>query len=501
MRIAVGSFVQESHSFSPVPGSWEHFGPREVLRGVELLKQRTGTRSEIGGAIQIAQQHDLQLVPLLSALSTSSAGPILRTVFESLRDELVKRLLDAGPIDGLFLTLHGGMIAEGYEDASGEIIRALRTVVGPELPLICTLDLHANVTRQMTELATALIGYHTFPHVDLYETGQRGMSLLVKIVSGQCHPAMAMSKIPMILPGENGRTTHGPFAEVMNMVEALQQSPSILDASAFSVQPWLDVSEVGCSVVVIADGDRALAKAEADRLAQAFWERRAQFAVQLTPTIEAIRLALHSNQHPFVFSDSADSPSSGAPGDSPAILQALLEVEPSQPCFLNIVDAPAVEQAIQVGVGQQVTFQVGARNAPQFYRPIEITGTVKLIADGEFVHKGQGYQGIAFHRGRTVVIKSGWVSLVVSEHPAFQWDPEFYRSLGLEPRDAQIVVVKSPAAFRANYEPFAVEVLILDAPGVCSPDLNSFPFQHVRRPLYPLDDFQDWRLGTDYKGK
>lgn len=502
MRIAVGSFVQESHSFSPVPGSWDHFGPREVLRGRELLEQRIGTRTEIGGVIDIAQQNDVQLVPLISALSTSSAGPILSNVFETLRDEMARHMQDAGQVDGIFLALHGGMIAEGYEDASGEIIRSIRTVVGSEIPIICSLDLHANVTQQMVGLSTGIVGYHTFPHVDLYETGQRGMFLLIKILSGIVQPIMVMKKIPMILPGENGRTTDGPYSEVMKMVEMLGNNARILDASAFSVQPWLDVSEVGCSVIVIADGDRLLAENEADRIAQAFWERRAQFAVQLTPTLEAIRRALNSDQHPFIFSDSADAPSSGAPGDSPIVLQALLEVGPSRPCFLNIVDAPVVDQAIQAGVGQQVTLQVGASCAPKFYGSIEFTGTVKIISDGEFIHKGQGYQGIAFQRGRTVLLKSGRIFLIVSERPAFQWDPEFYRSVGLEPRDAQIVVVKSPTAFRANYESFAAEVLILDTPGVCSPNLLSFPFQHVHRPLYPLDDLQDWRSITyPNKGK
>lgn len=493
MRISVGCFFQESHSFSPVPGSWAHFSPREVLRGRELLEQRAGTKTEIGGALDSAHEHGIELVPLLSATATSSAGPMLREVFESLRDELLDRLRQAGPVDGVLLVLHGGMVAEGYEDATGEVLRAFRAEVGPDVPLVGTFDLHANVTERMVHQATGLVAYHTFPHIDLYETGWRGMELLFKTLTGRVQPVTAIRRLPMILPGENGRTTDGPFAEIMEQVMALEKRPGILDASAFSVQPWLDVHNVGCSVVVIADGDRPLAEREADRLADEFWKRRQAFNVELTPTAEAIRYALESDHHPFILSDSADAPSSGAPGDSTAVLEALLNACPTKDCYLNIVDAQAVEEMIQTGVGQAVTLKVGARLAPAFYCPVEVTGYVKLISDGAFVQKGPGFQGVTLHRGWTGVLRIGHIYLVVMERPVIQWDPELYRSVGLEPRDAQIVVVKSPAAFRAAYEPFAAEILILDAPGVCSPNLRSFPFRHVRRPLYPLDEFEDWR--------
>ena len=476
-----------------MPGSWEHFGPQEILRGSEIISKRMGTRTELGGAIQVAQSNGLEIVPTLSAMSTASAGPILQTVFEALLAELVTRIKEAGSLDGVFLALHGGMLAEHIQDASGAILAAVRTAIGTEIPLVCSLDLHANVTLQMVDSATAIVGYHTFPHIDLYETGYRGMELLTKTLTGQVRPTVALRKIPMILPGENGRTTQGPYAEVMAMVEELQKKPYILDASAFSVQPWLDVFEIGCSVIVVTNNDITLAQAEVNRLAEAFWERRAQFDVQLTPTHEGVLYALNSPSHPVILSDTADSPSSGAPGDSTVVLKEFLEAGADRPCFLNIVDPPAVAQAIGAGVGSSVTFPVGARYAPKFYQPITISGIVKIISDGEFFHKGLGFQGVPFQRGRTVVLQSGWISLVICERPAFQWDPEFYRSLGLEPRDAQAVVVKSPAAFRANYEPFAAEVLILDAPGVCSPNLRSYPFRNVRRPLYPLDDFQDWR--------
>jgi microcystin degradation protein MlrC len=498
MRIALGCFVQESHSFSPVAGSWLHFGPGQLAAGPEMIRQVAGARNELAGALAAAGQAGAEIAPLMSAVASASSGPVQHAVFAALRDELLDRLAAAGPIDGLCMVLHGAMVAEGCEDATGEVLAALRAAIGPATPLVATLDLHANTTAQMVAQATALAGYHTAPHVDQYETGQRAMSLLLAVLAGRVEPATALRRLPMILPAENGRTTEGPFSEVMAQVKALAQEPGILDASAFSVQPWLDVQDVGCSVVVIADRDRGLAEREADRLADAFWQRRRDFAVQLTPTRDAIRRALASPRGPFVLADTADAPSSGAPGDSTVVLRALLECQPERDCLLNIVDAGAVASMAAAGPGKDVTLQVGGRTAGGC-DPVPVSGRVRLLADGDFVNKGPGNRGALIHRGLTAVLQIGRIFLVVMERPVIQWDPELYRSVGLEPADAQIVVVKSPAAFRAAYGPLAAEILLLDAAGICSPDLRSFPFEHARRPLYPLDDIRDWRaaLGRD----
>jgi len=487
MKIAVGGFAQESHSFSPVPGSWAHFGPQELLRGQTIFDKYAGTKAEMGGVLDTARQHDVELIPTLYAEASASAGHMVRDVFETIRDELVAQIRQAGPVDGVLLVLHGAMIADGYADATGEIVRAVRAAIGPQLPLVGTLDLHANVTELMVRQATALIGYHTAPHVDMYETAQRATTLLIKTIAGQVHPVAALRRIPMILPGETARTTDGPYAEVVNMAKALMQQPGVLDASVFSVQPWLDVYDVGCTTLVVADGDLALAEQAVARLAAEFWTRRHDFDVQLTPTAEAIQRALASDSHPFVLADSADSPTSGAPGDSTVVLRALLEAQPQQDCLHNIVDPAVVAQLIEAGVGQEVTVTVGATLAPAFYQPVTVTGRVKLLADGDFVQKGPGFHGAVVSRGRTGVLKIGHIYLVVMERPCRQWDPELYRSVGLEPQDAQIVVVKSPAAFRAAYAPLAAEILIVDATGVASPNLRALPFRHVRRPLYPLD--------------
>ncbi|NLE43806.1 MAG: M81 family metallopeptidase [Chloroflexi bacterium] len=488
MRIAVGGFAQESNSFSPVPGSWDHFGPQEVLVGDDLLARLSGTQLELGAAIDRAQSDGIDLAPLVYASASSSAGHVRADVFRTILANLTDRLAQTGPIDGVLLALHGAMVVEDCDDGTGEVLRAVRAVVGPHIPVVGTLDLHANVTARMVSNATALVGYHTAPHVDQAQTGLRGLRLLCDTIAGRANPVCALRRLPMLLPGETARTTDGPYAEVMRRAEASMMRDGILDASVFSVQPWLDVEDVGCSVLVVSDSDPELAGTVADQLGDEFWQRRRDFGVDLVPTADAIRRALISERHPFVLADSADAPSSGAPGDSTIVLRALLEANPSRDCYHNIVDGPVARAMAEAGVGQTVTVSVGARLAPALYEPVEVTGRVSLIADGDFVQKWLG-GGEVLHRGLTGVLQIGRVHLVVMERAVRQWDPEMYRSVGLEPRDAQIVIVKSPAGFRAAYEPFAAEVAVLDAAGVCSPNLRALPFRRVRRPLYPLDDF------------
>jgi microcystin degradation protein MlrC len=488
MRFAIGSIVQETNSFSPVAGSWLHFPPGHVLRGEEMLAGRAGTRTEIGGAIEVARARDVQLVPLVAAMTSAAAGPMDDAVFRALLDELLERLRAAGPLDGVLLVLHGAMSTQTIEDATGAVLAAVRAAVGPDMPLVATLDLHANVTQAMAETATAIVGYRTAPHIDLYETGERGMELLWRVANGMAHPLVALRRLPMIVPAENGRTTDGPYAEVMDAAIERSGQQGVLDCSVFSVQPWLDVADVGCSVLVTTDGDAALAGELADELAQMFWQRRQRFAVDLAPTAATIAQALASDRGPWVLADSADAPSSGAPGDSTAVLAHLLAARPALPCLHNIVDTPAAEAMARAGIGAELQLTIGARSGCTLYEPLEVTGRVRLLADGDFVNRGLGFQGITFRRGLTGVLQVGNIALVVMERPVIQWDPELYRSVGLEPRDARIVVVKSPAAFRAAYGPLAAEIHVLDAPGVCSPNLRSLPWRRVRRPIYPLDE-------------
>ncbi len=330
-KVAVGSFMQESHSFTPITCSWEQFESGFIRKGAEIFAHFQGTRSEIAGAMDVAWNRNIEPVPLL-ACSAVSSGPIVREVYDTLLNEMLNRPGQELPVAGVFLALHGGMIAEQDDDATGHILEEVRKVVGADTPIAVSLDLHANVTQRMVNASDILVGYHTFPHVDMYETGARALELLADLLAGKIKPVMALRRLPMILPGENGQTTKGPFGTVMQQVIELEKKTGVLSASAFSAQPWLDLPDVGCSVIVISDGDQPLAERETDRLADKFWAQRQAFHVPLVPLDEAITCAVTTEHGPIIFSDSADAPSSGAPGDSTAILRALLEAKIKVEC-------------------------------------------------------------------------------------------------------------------------------------------------------------------------
>jgi len=348
-RIAVGGLYQESHSFSPARADKEQFDAGYLLFGQEVVEALTGLNHEIGGALDVAQKHDI--VPLLYGATGASGMPLRRDIFDALCSQLCHRLQTSLPIDGVFLAMHGAMVAEHIDDATGHVLTQIRTLVGPNIPIVASLDLHANVTRKMAAAADALVGYHTAPHIDQRDTGARGMALLLKMLDQGALPTMALVQIPMILPPENGQTTQGPFSAIMDRVKSLEQKPGILAASAYPVQPWMDLPEMGCSVLVITHDDQVRAQEEAQNLAQAFWKRRKYFTQDLLSSSSIIQEAARDPEGPYIISDSSDAPSSGAPGDSTTFLKACIEAGLWHTTLINILDPGAALQAQRIGIG------------------------------------------------------------------------------------------------------------------------------------------------------
>ena len=374
-----------------------------------------GTRTEVAGCLAVAEaRDDVTLVPLLRATQRSSTGPILREVHEGIRNDMIARLRAAHeqtPLDGVFLSMHGAMCAVGYDDATGDVIQHARNVVGPDVPIVVTLDLHTNLTALMASASDALCGYLTFPHIDLYETGERGMRLLLGAVEKRIKPVNVIRKLPMIVPAENAQTTRGVLRDLHEMARGYIARAGILDICFLPMQPWLDLPDAGCGLVVVADQSaRAAAEQIADALAEVWWARRDEHKVDLVQTDAIIAEALASTRKPWVLADSADAPSSGAPGDSTVTLAALLRAKPQKDCFTNIVDAGAVAHLIEAGVGADVTLTLGAASGTSLYAPITVTGKVRLISDGDFTHKALGLRGRVMRRGRTCVLQIGRVA-------------------------------------------------------------------------------------------
>jgi microcystin degradation protein MlrC len=301
----------------------------------------------------------------------------------------------------------------------------------------------------------------------------------------------------MLVPPENSTHNWGPLAEVIDrgieLEEGVIEPGDVLHAGVYPVQPWMDTEDMASSVVVITNGDPDLARSCAQELAGIFWANRGQFVTELVPPGEAVRRALARPSGTVILCDSADATSSGSTGDSTAILGALLRAAPvAETVLLNVVDPQGVAQAMEAGVGATVDVEVGGALSPGYFEPVTFSGYVKTLSDGTFTFKGPGMRGVPHHMGRTAVLVQGGLHLVVMERGVSQWDPQLYRSLGLEPADARIVQVKSPMAFRAAYEGIHDEVIVVAAPGAANPDLRSLAWERLPRPMYPLDAETTW---------
>ena len=493
MRVVIGEIKQESNSFSPMPTTIESFRDGYLLFGDEIIPRLLHTNCEVAGFLG---SRGVDVVPTLAAWSLSG-GPLTRATFEFLKGDLLRRVQAAGPIDGILLSLHGAMMAEGVDDADGVILAELRAQSGPRVPIVATLDLHANVTPLMVESCNMLVPYRTYPHVDQQDTGSRAAGIVGRIVRDGLQPVTALAKVPMLAPAENQQTTDGPMARLMQRAEVLGAQPGIIAASLLPVQPWLDVPDLGFGVLVAAEGDRDLARRTARELALAIWSLRQAFDVDLVPVEDAVRQALNETGGLVVLADSADSTGSGSPGDSTAILGALLRAPLRGLALLTVVDPEVVSAAYLAGLGATLTLPIGGKIDHIYNKPVEVTATVaRLITDGQFRMSGPAFTGLVSSMGRVAVLSAGEVRLVVTERRVWTNDPALYRAVGLEPTEARIVVVKSPNLFKASYAPIAAKIIMVDGPGTSTTNYGRLPFTRIPRPLYPLDPMED----GDYAG-
>ena len=482
MKIAIASILQESNTFSPVRTRYADFSP---VFGAAAYERHAAKLTEMGGFLDVLEATGASIEPICAAWAIT-ANRLVRTDFLRLTHEFEARLRESR-VDALLLAMHGAQTAEGEDDVEGHVLTVARAVLGPDVPIVLTLDLHANVTRRMVALANAIVGYHTYPHIDMFETGQKAARLLLRIMDGSVKPRMAFRKLPLIVPAENSQTYRGPMHQLVTAAEKLEQSGQAEAVSIFPVQPWMDIEEMGCSVVSVTNGRFSTAQRQVDTLARRLWRDKRKFEVTLTPVAEAIAAALRI-EGPTVLAESSDSTGSGSPGDSTGVLKELVKAPLTGTAAIFLVDPQAVDTAIRAGIGAEVTMKVGGAFDKKHSKPVKVTGRVKMISDGRWTARARGYNtGITTCMGRTVVFEVGLVSILMAERSAMTVDPELFRSHGIDPSYCQIVVVKSPNGFRAAYEPIAKQIFLVDTPGVSTANLQRLPFRRVSRPIYPLD--------------
>ena len=487
MRFAVGMLSHETNMFSSVRTELRHFQERSLYYGEKMFEEFRGTKTSVGGAMDAAAENNVELIPTVAANAMPS-GIVTTEAYCSLKERILSDIKNARKVDGVVALLHGSMVVEGVGNAEGDFLHSIREVVGPGVPIACTLDLHATITNLLLQSCDLLFGHNTNPHVDSYERAVEACNATVAMVKGKIKPVKALRKPPMMPPTINMRTTEGPMVKIFERAYAMERNPAVINVNVAGGFPFADTEESGFSVVVITNNDGDLAEEYSQELSNFAWNLRKEFLKELTPVPDAVRRAMKAKEGPVVLADVADNPGGGGSGDGTVVLKTLIDMGARNVGFALIKDPEAVSEAIEAGVGATVTMKVGGKTDSFHGPPVQVTGRVKTITDGLFVHKGPMGTGSKGEVGRSVVLEVNGIDLIVAERKMAPNDPEIFRRHGIEPTEKKVLVVKSRGHFRAAYEPFAKEIIEVDAPGVASPNLKQFPYKHVRRPIFPLDD-------------
>lgn len=485
MRIAIGGIMHESNTFAATPTELAAFGARRAV-GEEIVERWRETHHEMAGFIQGAGEWGYDLSPTLMAGATP-AGPVTAEAFETLTAELLQRLGDASAPDAMLLALHGAMVSEDYPDADGEILRRVREALGPKVPLIVTLDFHANISRKMVDHSTALVLYKTNPHVDQRQRGLQAAELAVRTARGEIGPVQALAKPPMVWNILHQYTRAEPLRLVMEDAAALEAQDGVLAANVAAGYPYADVEEMGPTAVFVTDGDPPRAQREAERLSEKMWSLRDRIPIELPGPAEAVRQAIESDRRPVVLVEMGDNIGGGSPGDSTFILAELVR-QGAEGAACVIYDPEAVRDCAAAGIGAEVRLEVGGKTDRMHGDTVPISGRVRSLHEGRF-HEPEPRHGgqTRWDQGLTAVVETAGDSLVVlNSRRTAPMSLHQLTSLGILPERRRILVVKAAIAYRAAYEPIGGRIIEVDSPGVTAVDPLRFQYRNVRRPQWPL---------------
>lgn len=489
MRIAVGGILHETSTFLPFPTSAKDFEQGfGLFRGAAVRDRFAGANMCIGGFFDAAKSEGFEAVPLLWGFAYPS-GVIRRQDYVALQAEFLDRLRAedaAQKLDGVLLDLHGAMVVEGIEDGDGDVVAAVRKVLGPDRPIVVTYDLHGNHTPRRMQLASASIGYDTYPHVDMAERGRDAGRIIAQAVRGEVRPVTALRQIPMFWSAQKQVTGLPPMEEVVRRVQALEQQPGILSASVATGFPWADVPQLGASVFVVADGDAQLAEQAAGQLADWLWQQRAQWYQQPLSISAGLAAGQQLGRYPIILGDYNDNTGGGAPGDSTALLQTFVELDLEGALLLYLVDVEVAQQAHQAGRGARLRVSLGGKSHPAQGQPVELDVEVVALSEGGFSYDGPMYAGLTGNLGRSVWLRWHGVSIVVVSKREQPLDPAFARSLGINCAAMKFIGVKSAAHFRSGFERIAGSIHLVGAPALHSHRFETLKYQR-RRPMYPTE--------------
>lgn len=495
MRIATLGIHHETNTFASNPTTLEVFQRSGlqtygVQRGSEYIEMQRNARTSLAGFLQAADEVGFELVPLIFA-ATDPAGTITSEAFESLAGEALQMLRDQGPFDGVLLNQMGAAVSEQFPDMDGELARRVRTVVGPDVPVAMTLDLHANISQQMAEQTDALVVYRTNPHVDSVPRALDAARLVHEMVSSGERPYKWLEQPPMVIGIFQHDTREMPMKAVIDDLDAVLARPGIASASVGQGYPWADVHENGLAIYVLHRDSLDEARDAAVWIAERAWSHRHELNVPKGPgPVESVDEALRTPQGdgPVVLLDVGDNIGAGSSGDSTFLLAEAMK-HGIDSWLQTIRDPEAAAACFEAGVGGKIELEVGGKSDSLHGRPLRISGVVANLSDGRFEDSGTVHAGWRyFDGGPTAAVQTdaGPTVVLVSTRVGNMSREQFY-SIGYRPEEFNIVVAKGVVSPRPAYQPIARKMISVNSPGATSGDMSHFKFKRIRRPIFPLD--------------
>lgn len=485
-KIAIIELQQETNSFSPVPTTWQDFKSLALFYGDELLSVGRTYKRQVDGFLTAVEKYgkgQIEVVPVIAAWATSG-GPIRREVYDNFKREILEAVQQHSDLAGIYLSMHGAMGVEGLRDPESDMLAELRQLVGNELPIGVSFDLHANITREIVRLSTFITAYRTNPHRDHAHVGQKTGKILIDTVLGKVKPVMAFRKMRLLKGGGYTIDFLAPMRGIFRRMKAMERLPGVLSVSNFMVHIWLDDPELGWSTLAVTDGNLPLAEQLADEIAERNWAVRDHRHPEPTTPEKAVEIARQSwmvrRLGTTIFCDVSDIVAAGAPGENTWILRAILEKSPDLISYVPVKDEEAAQNAFGARVGEVLQLQVGGKIDRVYNEALPFSGVLVSKHDLQ-------------ETGKTVVLRHQGVHLILTERPTPAFFPRFFHSLGLSLWKADITVVKNLFPFRYFYLLYNRKTINVISAGTTSIDVFQLQYRDIPRPIYPLDPIDKWR--------
>ena len=484
-RIAISGLQHETNTFAPLKADLKAFQstpsyPR-LPRGQALIEEVHGLNLPIAGFIEAAVADGHTLIPGVWGMATPSAH-VSDEAFETIVAMILDDLRGAGSLDAVYLCLHGAMVTESYEDGEGELLRRVRELVGAEVPIAVSLDLHCNTTEAMMRHADVMVAYRTYPHVDMAETGEQAYRLLTRMLTTGRRPAKAMRRTDFLISLVWQCSLIAPADRIYASIEGLERGP-VWSASFTPGFPPADIAECGPAVFAYAD-DQPSADAAAEALLAQVVAARSQWNGKLYTPAEAVKKAMAEYQgRPFILADTQDNPGAGGASDSVGLLEGMVLEKAEESVLAMLYDPAAAQAAHQAGRGAELTLKLGASSGQAGHEPFEATVVVDALSNGEFTGTGPMAIGARFRMGPTAVLRIGGVRVIVTSAITQAKDQAIFRHIGIDPTQLRIAALKSSVHFRADFQAMAEDVLVVKAPGPNMADHLEMDYRHLRHGL------------------